>query len=105
MFKDCDKFAERVGILSCEQISELGLNCDSEGRFEISQLGELKRFCESNSQYHIATLTSDGDDCNIEGAVCITISNSIRRVNREMFYLCNGDDNPDIFLEEIDYYS
>ena len=103
-FTDYFDFAERVGILPEEQVNKLGLECDSEGRFEISQLEELKDFCTKNQGYHIATLTSDGDDCDVEGAVCITISNSIRRVNREMFYLCDGDPSPEIFLEEVDFY-
>jgi len=103
-YKDFNKFSEKVGLLSQIQTKELGLSSDSEGRFEISQMEELMEFCKKNPKYHIATLTSDGDDCDIEGAICITISNSARRVNREMFYLANGDGNPEIFLEEIDYY-
>ena len=99
------------------------------GGFDTEFLSKLPAFCEMHPQYHIATLTSDSDEtenCELERRAeafgldwenltddeqeefrekeemfATTIDNRIRIVNRMNYYLCDGDADPELFLEEI----
>jgi len=114
LYTDYDKFAEKIGILETEQLEALGFENNNENKICSSRLQELQNFVKNlnknsvnfikNKKYHIATITSDGDDHDVEGEFCYTISNEIRMVNRLEYLLCDGDDDPDIYLEEIDSY-
>lgn len=101
----------------------------SDGSFETDLLSKLKAFCDINPAYHIATMTSDSDEseaseCERRAAAqnldwetmsddeceefrqkeeifATTIDNKIRFVNRMSFYLCDGDADPDLFLEDV----
>lgn len=120
-FTDCDSFDKKVGLLSEEDLEKLGWpDVDNGNRICISRLPELKDFVEklnTNSvrfatgktkKYHIATdlnaddLESDDEGSEIGRGTCVV--NSIAFVNRMDYYLCDGDDNEEIFLEELDLY-
>ena len=102
---DCFEFDEIVQPLTEEELQELGFEPENQNQLGFDILDELVAFCEKNPEYHIATITSDGDDHDVEGEFCYTISNSIRYVNRMAYLLCKGDSDPEIFLEEIDSYN
>ena len=119
-YDNFEAFDKRVGIITdLKVLKKLGLKPDTEdGRFYAGGKNEealFKFVNRSNAEkfisgetkkYHIATDTTDGDELireNDEGETCnmvITISNCVRTVNREAYYLCDGDDNPDIDLVE-----
>ena len=134
-FTDETDFAARVGlIIEPEKLRAIGapdLFTEETGMFETEDLDALLEFCRQNPQFHIATLTSDGDDLEGEllkglwakhgdqrdwdalpenavdefrikhNAGAITISNCVRRVNRLNFYLSDGDADETITLTEI----
>jgi len=135
-YTDYDSFAEKVGILSEEELIALGWECDNGNRICTSKLAELKIFVKKlNSQaiqfitgdsyvkYHIATdLQSGGvEDTAIEkfckknkikadedgnypegiNAWGVSIVNRVAYCDRLDYFLCNGDANEDLFLEEV----
>ena len=119
------EFSERVGILEEEELEKLGWECDNGNRICYSRQKELVEFVEKlNSQaiqfikggkpkkYHIAT---DLDPCELEECyredkgldeeaqvVGCSIVNRIAYVNRLDFFLCDGDDDEDLYLEEVE---
>ena len=104
-FDDYEKFIAVVQPLEEEELVQLGFTPENQNELGFSDLEKLKEFCKNNPEYHIATITSDGDDHDVEGEFCYTISNSIRYVNRMSYLLCKGDSNEEIFLEEVDSYN
>lgn len=131
-YTESSAFDKRVGLLDEEQLTALGWECDNGYRICYSQLDKLLKFVDklnnpSNAEkfidgkkvkrkkYHIAT---DLDACGLEDAYCkkhgidpedeerrvvaTSIVNRIARVNRMDYFLCDGDDNPDIYLEEVE---
>jgi len=127
-FTDYDEFEQRVGILSEEQLIELGWDADNGNRICYSKHDELVAFVEKLNQqsiqfikgktpkkYHIATDLDSGDleaeYCSEHGidpededrrVVADSIVNRIARVNRMDYFLCDGDDNPDLYLEFVE---
>ena len=99
LFSDYNEFRDFVGLLDDAELFEgLGIKPDGDhGEFEFNRLPELKRFCERNPNYHIATATTDFDD--VCGGFC-TIDNCIRFVNRMDYYLAYGSKDA-AFVSEI----
>ena len=124
-YTDYEKFADKIGILSEEQLIALGWTPDNGNRICFSKHKELVKFIEKlNSQsmqfikgekpkkYHIAT---DLDAGEIEASYCEehgideddedrrvvadSIVNCVAYVNRMDYFLCDGDDDEELFLE------
>ena len=104
-FEDYEEFIEVVQPLEEDELVQLGFQPENQNQLGFDLLDELRVFCKNNPDYHIATITSDGDSHDVDGEFCFTISNSIRRVNRMAYLLCKGDANESIFLEEIDSFN
>jgi len=130
-YTDYDKFAEKIGILSEDELIALGWDADNGNRICCSKHEELWEFVEklnSNAidfikggkgkKYHIAT---DLDSCGLEdryreeeglddgeglapedGVVADSIVNCVAYVNRMDYFLCDGDDNEELFLEFVE---
>jgi predicted transposase YbfD/YdcC len=124
------KFAKRVGILEEEELAALGWKCDNGNRICFSKLNQLIAFMDklnapSNAEkfiagkkvktkkrYHLATDLDAGEledeyrrsnGISDEVSVFATqIVNRMAYVNRMDYYLCNGDDNEDIYLAEVE---
>lgn len=103
-FSDADQFFNVIKPLERQELLELGLQPEQDNKFNLSSLDMLIEVCRKNSQFHIATETRDGDDHDVQGEFNYTVSNKIRTVNRERFFLCKGDKNPELFLQETNYY-
>lgn len=102
-YTDSCKFDEVVGVLSEEELIELGWPVDNGNRICFSQYEQLKEFVDflnainfEGEQYHIAT---DIDPCSDE-VMAITVNN-VAYVNRLDYYLCKGDDDEELYLEEL----
>ncbi len=124
-FIDDDKFYERVGILDEEQLVALGWDADNGNRICYSQHAKLVAFIEKlNSQsiqfikggtpkkYHIATALDSceleeeyreehnlGEEATIVGE---SIVNRVAYVNRMDYYLCDGDDDEELYLSFVE---
>jgi len=127
-YTDYEKFAEKVGLLDEEQLIALGWKPDNGNRICYSQHEKLVKFIEKlNSQsiqfikggtpkkYHIATdldagdlefnycqkngIAQDDEDRRVFGA---SIVNRVAYVNRMDYFLCDGDDNEELFLEFVE---
>ena len=123
-----DKFDKNVGILSEEQLVALGWDADNGNRICYSKHAELVKFIEKlNShsiqfikggkvkKYHIATDVDAGDleaeymekhgideDDEDRRVVASNILNRVAFVNRMDYFLCDGDDNEDLYLEFVE---
>jgi len=124
-YMDYDKFTEKIGILSEEELIALGWDADNGNRICYSKHEELVAFIDKlNNQaiqfikggkpkkYHIAT---DLDSCDLEedyreehglteddGVVGDYIVNRVAYVNRMDYYLCDGDDNEELYLRYVE---
>lgn len=106
--------------------------CDDSGLFDTDDLQALNAFCQAKPQYHLATVTSDSDEgesdlCEElaarEGLIwdemdedaqiefresreisVYTIDNQVRIINRMGYFLCSGDSDRELFLEEKYYH-
>ena len=102
---DCAEFDKRVGLLSEEDLVELGWKVDNGNRICFSREEELDAFIKklnsnpNGKKYHIATHVEADDDSYV-------VVNYKARVNRLDYFLCDGDQDPDLTLEEDpeDYY-
>ena len=127
-YTNYDKFAKKVGILSEEQLVALGWDADNGNRICYSKHAELVKFIEKlNShsiqfikggkvkKYHIATDVDAGDleaeymgkhgideDDEDRRVVESNILNRVAFVNRMDYFLCDGDDNEDLYLEFVE---
>jgi len=132
LYKDYSKFAKKIGILDEEQLTKLGWKCDNGNRICFSQLNKLLDFVDelnkpTNAEhfivgknfkikkYHIATDLDAGDlessyceenniDPEDEGirVVGTCIVNESVYVNRMDYYLCDGDSDVRLTLEEVE---
>jgi len=127
LYTNYDKFAKRIGILNEKQLKKVGWpNVDNANRICTSRLEELKQFVDmlnGNSRrfidndkkmYHIATEIDAGEleenycvehgikDDEERRVVGTCICNNIAYVNRMDYYLCKGDANEELFLEEVE---
>ena len=59
----------------------------------LSQRDALNKFLRTHPEFHIATVVDDGENM-------LTIENRLCLVNRIGYYLCNGDRNQTLILEE-----
>ena len=109
-YTDSLEFDKAVGVLSEEELVELGWPVDNANRICFTQLQLLGEFVEflniinyEGEQYHIAT---DLDPCGLdddEGMVGLSSTvNCIAFVNRLDQYLCKGDDDEMIYLAETE---
>jgi len=127
-YTDYDKFVEKIGILSEEQLIALGWTPDNGNRICYSRYNELIKFMNklnSNSidfikdgggkKYHIAT---DLDSCDLEASYCDehgidvetntgmvvadSIVNCVAYVNRMDYYLCDGNADEELYLEFVE---
>jgi len=127
-YTDYEKFAEKIGILSEEELIALGWPADNGNRICYSRYEELVKFInklesqavdfitdgKGKKKYHIAT---DLDACCLEDeykdehridedddrrVVADYIVNCVAYVNRMDYFLCDGDDNEDLFLEFVE---
>ena len=127
-FTDYEKFEERVGLLSEEELIALGWPVDNGNRICYSRHEELVKFIaklNSNSldfikggegkRYHIATdldsgdlewnyceehgIAEDGEDRRVVGD---SIVNRVSYVNRMDYFLCDGDADEDLYLEFVE---
>ena len=126
-YTDYDKFSERIGILTRDQLISLGWDADNGNRICYSRLAELLNFVEklnSNSinfikgdtgkRYHIATDLDTGglEDTyfqkhNLDYSYDVPVAadyivNRIAYLNRIDYFLCDGDDNESLYLESIE---
>jgi hypothetical protein len=66
-FSDYDEFARVVGLITDPaKLKTLGVPagfCQETGMYSTEHLTVLQEFCRAHQQFHLATLTSDGDDC------------------------------------------
>jgi len=124
-YMDYDKFAEKIGLLSEEQLIALGWDADNGNRICYSKHEELVVFIDklnSNAidfikdgkakKYHIATAL---DSCDLEdeyreehnlgeddGVIADSIVNRIAYVNRMDYYLCDGDNDDELYLSFVE---
>lgn len=128
-YTNYDLFAKRVGILSEESLQALGWKCDNGNRICFSQLQELINFVEklnnpSNAErfiegkkaipkkYHICTDydASDAEEAyseqnNVDEGIRVVatiMTNDVGYVNRMDYFLCDGDADQSLYLEEIE---
>jgi len=95
LFETFEEFAKFVGLLGENADWEsIGIIPDNGSYFSTDRLQELRDFVSKNPEYHIVTLTSDGDDDN-----STTFDNTIRFVNRIEYCLANGS-KENAFLSE-----
>lgn len=101
-------FNKRVGRLDRKGVrsysKELAKLCDEDGRFEIEHDLTLKEAVKYNLGLHIITRTTDGEDSDEDDAegnprvrVAITC-NRYRYVNRDAYWLGDGDKTRDLVL-------
>lgn len=119
-FIENEPFDKRVGLLNEEQLLELGWECDNGNRICFSQAQKLLDFmnalnAKGGKQYHIATdLLADeleADYCeenNIDPddenrrVVAELVVNRMAYVNRMDYYLCDGDDDEELYLRFVE---
>jgi hypothetical protein len=109
-----DEFLDAVGFLGLEESRKIVkrnldddeaeelLSCMTEdGSFYAHSTSAtyLLKILEKNPDIHIATETSDGDADDVNDSSTV-IYNRYALVNRERYYLCNGDDNEELFCNE-----
>ncbi len=120
LYTDYYEFAEKVGIVDADGLEKLGFKNDNDNRICTSRLQELKEFVSKlntqsiqfikgaeSKRYHIATDLDasdleeyDDDDERLSVATCI--ANEIHFVNRMDYFLCDGDADSKLYLEEVE---
>lgn len=130
IYTDWEEFRQKVGLIDdTEELRRIGApeGAQSNGEYDIDKSLELVDFCRAHPQYHIATslgidwcnevagqLYEDWDDLEeaedydemerrVDNVIStFAISNGWHWVDRMGYYLCSGDPDEQISLEEVE---
>lgn len=101
-YTDSIEFDKAVGVLDEDQLIELGWPVNNGNRICYSQHQQLMELIEilnaepNGEKYHIATDINPYSD---ELIACTV--NRVAYCDRLDYYLCKGDDDENIYLEEL----